>query len=603
MNGEVESEHSPRASRDATLARLTVNRVSGRGGEEFARSVATPKRCRFEPAHKGVPMKRLLLRRGVRPGALKLPAGSENRGVRMTRAKRYASGFLSVLAILLAIGVSAAWAADRYVATTGNDTANNCSNSLFPCQTIQKAINEASPSDTIHVAAGIYPEPPAGSPLTVNKTLTLLGAQNGVDARGRVATESIVTDSQGTYVTASNVVIDGFTFENSTNPAFTNYGILMGAGTTGTQLLNNIIQNNIVGIGLANSGGSQVLIRHNQIQNNNVFFNVCCAGGTGIYTDEFVSGGAVKNVLIEENAFIGNDDAGIDVSNTALPGVSGLDVSTNSFDMNGRGVVLFNTHMSTIHDNSITNSTFVGSAAIRLFDNNSNLSIMNNDLTTGAGRAIRLSFLGLVGGPSSGVVINENNIGTVGFTNFVGEGLLVEPGSHVGTVNAECNWWGSPSGPFNATNNPTGTGEEVVGDADFTPWLAAPAPGGACIGGVPSGKVTGGGQVRVNMTGGKGTFGFNAKSDSGVGSGHLNYLNHVTGAHLDCKVTFVTELTPTTAKFEGTCSPNSAAMSFMAEVEDNAKQGKNADKFKITYGTNVDEGGPGPIISGNIEIK
>ena len=31
--------------------------------------------------------------------------------------------------------------------------------------------------------------------------------------------------------------------------------------------------------------------------------------------------------------------------------------------------------------------------------------------------------------------------------------------------------------------------------------------------------------------------------------------------------------------------------------------GKNADTFKITYGTHVDEGGPGPIISGNIEIK
>jgi len=504
-----------------------------------------------------------------------------------------------VLAILLAIGVSAAWAADRYVATTGSDTANNCSNPLFPCQTIQKAINEASPSDTIHVAAGIYPELPASSPLTVNKTLTLLGAQNGVDARGRVAAESIVTDSQGTYVTASNVVIDGFTFENSTNGAFTNYGILMGAGTTGTQLLNNIIQNNIIGVGLANSGGSQVLIKHNQIQTNN---QPGAASGTGIYTDEFVSGGAVSNVLIEENAFFGNADAGIDVSNTALPGVSGLDVSTNSFDMNGRAVVLFNTHMSTIHDNTITSSTNALSAAIRLFDNNSNLSIMNNDLPMGAGHAIRLSFLGAVGGPSSGVVINENNIGTVGSASFGGDGLLVDAGSHVGTVNAECNWWGSTTGPTN-TNNPGGNGEEVVGDADFTPWLAAPAPGGACIGGVPSGKVTGGGQVRVNMTGGKGTFGFNAKSDSGVGSGHLNYLNHVTGAHLDCKVTFVTELTPTTAKFEGTCSPNSAAMNFMAEVEDNAKQGKNADKFKVTYGVNVDEGGPGPIISGNIEIK
>src|SRR3989442_550107 len=107
----------------------------------LSRSVGTAKRCRFEPAHKGVRMKRLLLRRGGRPGALKFPAGSENGGAKMARAKRYASGFLSVLAILLAIGVSAAWAADRYVATTGNDMAtNNCSNSLNPCQTIQKAI-------------------------------------------------------------------------------------------------------------------------------------------------------------------------------------------------------------------------------------------------------------------------------------------------------------------------------------------------------------------------------------------------------------------------------------------------------------------------------
>src|SRR5713101_3187468 len=149
----------------------------------------------------------------------------------------------------------------------------------------------------------MYPEPASG-PLAVNKTLTLLGAQNGVDARGRAAAESIVTDSQGTYVTANNVDIDGFTVQGSTNGAFTGYGIAMGAGTTGTQILNNIIQNNIAGIALSNSGGSQVLIRHNQIQNNNVSGP---ASGQGIYTDQFVSGGAVTNVLIKENAFIGHD--------------------------------------------------------------------------------------------------------------------------------------------------------------------------------------------------------------------------------------------------------------------------------------------------------
>src|SRR5439155_4227902 len=135
-------------------------------------------------------------------------------------------------------------------------------------------------------------------------------------------------------------------------------------------------------------------IQHNQIQNNN---QPGGASGTGVYTDQFVSGGAVNNVLIEENAFVGHDDAGIDVSNTALPGVSNLDVSTNSFDMNGRAVLLFNTHMSTVHDNSITNSNNPLSAAIRLFDNNSDLSILNNDLVSGLGHAIKLSNLGLVG--------------------------------------------------------------------------------------------------------------------------------------------------------------------------------------------------------------
>ena len=54
-----------------------------------------------------------------------------------------------------------------------------------------------------------------------------------------------------------------------------------------------------------------------------------------------------------------------------------------------------------------------------------------------------------------------------------------------------------PAGRFNVPSNPSGTGEEVVGDADFTPWLTRTAPGGPCLGGVPStpGKVTGGGQI------------------------------------------------------------------------------------------------------------
>lgn len=91
---------------------------------------------------------------------------------------------------------------------------------------------KAVSGDTINVAAGTYPEA-AGGPLTVNRTLTLLGALDGVDARGRVGAESIVTDSQGTFVTANNVVIDGFTVENSTNMAFTASGSRWGQGPPG----------------------------------------------------------------------------------------------------------------------------------------------------------------------------------------------------------------------------------------------------------------------------------------------------------------------------------------------------------------------------------
>jgi hypothetical protein len=54
-----------------------------------------------------------------------------------------------------------------------------------------------------------------------------------------------------------------------------------------------------------------------------------------------------------------------------------------------------------------------------------------------------------------------------------------------GTFNATCNWWNSASGPRNA-GNPGGTGDTVdgtgPGGVNFTPWLTAPAPSGACNG-------------------------------------------------------------------------------------------------------------------------
>ena len=41
------------------------------------------------------------------------------------------------------------------------------------------------------------------------------------------------------------------------------------------------------------------------------------------------------------------------------------------------------------------------------------------------------------------------------------------------TVNAENNWWGDASGPYNATSNPSGTGDSASANIDFTPWTSA----------------------------------------------------------------------------------------------------------------------------------
>jgi Right handed beta helix region len=564
---------------------------------------------------------------GVLPGRLELRAWSENGSAKKVRGRRNAAGFFAVLAILFMLGVSPAAAAVWFVDGTFGNDGNSCTApTLGACRTIQAAINKASPNDTINVAAGVYPEAAPG-PLTVNKTLTLLGAQNGVDARGRIGAESVVTDSQGTSVSASNVIIDGFTFRDSINAAFTGFGIWLNPGISGTQILNNIIQNNIVGIGLANSSSSQALIKHNQIENNN---QPGGASGTGIYTDQFVGGPIVQNVLIAENTFVGNGDAGIDVSNTdPTGGVFNLEASANVFDGNGRAALLFNTHMSTVHNNSITNSTLAGSAAIRLFDNNTNLTITFNDLMTGAGHAIRLSFLGFVGGPSSNVVINENNIGFVGPISFVLDGLKVDSGSYNGTVNAECNWWGSATGPTNV-NNPGGTGEEVEGNADFTPWLIAPAPGGSC--GITPGKVTGGGQIdsdpvfsplgdllslpalipSLSSPTAQATFGFVAKCCAPTGN--LEYDDHsmdvrikaqsidglnISSPGISCPATPGSKH----AQFAGTAAvirPTGTTIEpFTVDVDDCGEPG-TSDTFGIKTTTYAN--GPSVLIGGNIQI-
>ncbi|MCZ7624561.1 MAG: DUF1565 domain-containing protein [Candidatus Methylomirabilis sp.] len=100
-------------------------------------------------------------------------------------SRRLLAGLLT--AWLLLVG-GAAFAATRFVATSGNDSGNTCLSSDSPCKTITHALTQAVAGDTISVAAGTYNLALGETfPLTINKALTLTGAGAGstiLDATG-----------------------------------------------------------------------------------------------------------------------------------------------------------------------------------------------------------------------------------------------------------------------------------------------------------------------------------------------------------------------------------------------------------------------------------
>lgn len=381
---------------------------------------------------------------------------------------------LSVLALTLTLGLMmfggqrAQAAGPWYVSTTGSDT-NDCLSPATACLTLQAAINYASAGDTINVEAGIYPY--AGV-VTVNKTLNIRGAQAGFDARSRFEAESILENSGGLYITADDVIVDGFVVQNSTSGAFTGYGIAMGAGSAGTQVINNIIQDNIVGIGLANRpSGNQAVIQHNVIRNNT---RPGPASGHGIYSDEYVAGVAigVEDILIDSNEFVNDNEAltgtwGIGISNTGSIPFTNLQIQNNtlvSISPASRGMYFYNTDSSSIKGNNIRNQTNYG---IGFFGGNDGITIKCNTIFE-SNRGIYVADASV--GQNSNITINDNNIAG----NAIA-GLEVDAGTYAGgpgSLNAENNYWGSSSGPGlpaipPGSRNPVIDPEAVV---DYTPF-------------------------------------------------------------------------------------------------------------------------------------
>ncbi|MEO6694639.1 MAG: right-handed parallel beta-helix repeat-containing protein [Ignavibacteria bacterium] len=315
---------------------------------------------------------------------------------------------------------------DLYTTALGSDV--NPGTTTAPFLTINYAISQSNPGDTIYVDAGTYI---LTSGNVINKQLTFRGRQAGVDARTRgVVPESIVDAINLTgYASAFDVtpaangsMIDGFT-EQGGNGAL-GVGIWLELGTNGTTVQNNIIQNNIIGLLLSNNSAiDQTVIRQNLFQNNT---NPGAASGTGIYADEYTAGTNLQNVLIKDNKFTNSSPVvnswAMGMSNTSATAFTNITFQDNQVSNSGRGMYFYGTTSSTVSGNTITDAT---SYAVGIFDgaiSNSLLTITGNTFTT-CFRGIRINKSSPVDA-YSGTLSPSGNIFTGGTYHLVNASTL-----------------------------------------------------------------------------------------------------------------------------------------------------------------------------------
>ncbi len=269
---------------------------------------------------------------------------------------------------------------------------------------INEAIGLVTPdgmgNSTVNVGAGTYEEN-----VLVNKTVSLLGAQHGVDARtGRPgAMESVVrgaqtgaTRSTSFTVSADNAVIDGFTIQDQTNVNLSGAAVYLQPGTEGTHFLNNIVQNNVTGLFLANDNAANpAIIEQNLFRDNT---QPGANSGSDIYADNYTAGETFDGALVQDNKFTNTSF----VENSWALGISNVSTSNqfqditfsgNEVDNHGRGVYFYGTNHATVSDNVITGASHY---AVGIFDagvpgavGSADIGISGNNFT-GSGTGIEV---------------------------------------------------------------------------------------------------------------------------------------------------------------------------------------------------------------------
>lgn len=362
---------------------------------------------------------------------------------------------LQRVVILMALVVtpvlgSSAWAKKHYVNIPSSPCGVNHTS-------IQDAINHAISYDIVVVGPGVYAEQ-----LAISKSYITVRSLNGANV---TIIEPPELSPAGIEITGNNNIIQGFTVRDTTvghehdhllfflrgdrnqvknciligreEPNYLDTGVLIRGGGVGDGIAyaNQVNYNDVSGM---DQGIVTMSDAPNDIsQNTRITYNKVHHNKIGIVIDRS------PNCRVHYNEIGPANEVGIYVqarekTDGTWASVSGLDIHKSLNWGNGIG----------IH-----------------FRSSRNARVDNYDVITGNGIGIFIDEKdGNVGTPIIySITISGNGIG-----------VLSEA---IGRVNAKYNWWGDPGGPGADADNDGISGDTVIGNVNYTPWLTAPPTG------------------------------------------------------------------------------------------------------------------------------
>jgi len=232
-----------------------------------------------------------------------------------------------------------------------------------------------------------------------------------------------------------------------------NHGIYLWKSYECTIINNSCSSNNLSGIGLSTTTSNT--LSHNRMSGDSIGI-----GGSELNnwnTHEIDATNEVNGkpvyYIVDANGVDIPDDAG----QVILANCEWMVIENQVFSNGYVGIMTGFSSNITIANNTCSNNT----QGIRVFST-SYSSILNNTLSN---NEIGMKFYGPSGKASILNSIYGNN-----FTDSSQYGIDAS-NNRDQTVNATGNWWGEPSGPYHATRNPNGTGDNITDFVVFDPWI------------------------------------------------------------------------------------------------------------------------------------